>query len=81
MIIIVVIIMIQFPAVSLHCCNLGDSAEVFMFVNAGSKQVLNCKVFVGLGSCQKDRVEIVSPYWLLNGSFVENNPYLSFVEQ
>ncbi|GAA6099337.1 interleukin-1 receptor type 1 [Tachysurus ichikawai] len=49
-------------------------------VKLGSKQVLNCKVFVGLGSCQKDRVEIVSPYWLLNGSFVENNPYLSFVE-
>ncbi|XP_027008231.1 interleukin-1 receptor type 1 [Tachysurus fulvidraco] len=48
-------------------------------VKLGSKQVLNCKVFVGLGSCQKDRVEI-SPYWLLNGSFVETNPYLSFVE-
>ncbi|KAK3543330.1 hypothetical protein QTP70_018070 [Hemibagrus guttatus] len=50
-----------------------------MPTDPGSKQVLHCKVFVGPGSCQTDRV--TSVYWLLNNSFIEKETSKLFVEK
>ncbi|XP_053352369.1 interleukin-1 receptor-like 2 [Clarias gariepinus] len=41
-------------------------------VKLGSKLVLNCKVFVGLGSCEADNVDPVQVYWLVNNEFAED---------
>ncbi|KAB5576721.1 hypothetical protein PHYPO_G00201690 [Pangasianodon hypophthalmus] len=41
-------------------------------VKLGSKQVLHCEVFVGPGSCTMDHVESISPYWLVDSTFVEH---------
>ncbi|KAF7709817.1 interleukin-1 receptor type 1 [Silurus meridionalis] len=43
-------------------------------VKLGSKLVLNCKVFVGHGSCEMDRAEFHNLYWLWNNSFMEDLP-------
>lgn len=43
-------------------------------------QVLNCKVFVGYGSCKMDSFEGTMPYWLVNGMFVEDYPQYFAIE-
>lgn len=53
------------------CCVFNFSVY---HVNADSKQVLHCKVFVGYGSCDSDTEEITTPFWLVNGSFIEEYP-------
>ncbi|XP_053482361.1 interleukin-1 receptor-like 2 [Ictalurus furcatus] len=45
-----------------------------LVVKLGSKQVLNCKVFVGPGSCEMDAVESTRPYWMMNNMFTEDYP-------
>lgn len=48
--------------------------QEIVHVKLGSKQVLNCKVFVGPGSCEMDNVESTMPYWLMNNSYTDGYP-------
>ncbi|KAI5107439.1 interleukin-1 receptor type 1-like [Silurus meridionalis] len=57
-----------------YTCYYFSVQEVYAFINAGSKLVLNCKVFVGHGSCEMDRAEFHNLYWLWNNSFMEDLP-------
>ncbi|TSM60586.1 Interleukin-1 receptor-like 2 [Bagarius yarrelli] len=50
-------------------------------VKLGSKQVLNCKVFIGPGSCETAHVEPISPYWLMNNNIIESKPDEISVEE